>query len=134
MPAANPPRNTLSRPDIDGLKPTPKASNVLTLPKTSMRPCEGGIIPAITRIIEDLPAPFVPITPKTWPYSTSRFTLSRARITRVCFDPRPKDLTRAFNVGLRSMAVVYVRPRPRTETAISLVLCALETDGKFTLP
>ena len=32
IPAANPPRNTLSRPDIDGLKPTPRASKVLSDP------------------------------------------------------------------------------------------------------
>ena len=32
IPAANPPRNTLSRPDIAGLKPTPSASKVLTDP------------------------------------------------------------------------------------------------------
>ena len=71
-----------------------------------MRPFVGGIIPAIVRIRDDLPAPFVPITPSTWPYVTSRFTLSRACTTRVCFVPRPNDFTRALSVGLRSMAVV----------------------------
>ena len=63
-------------------------------------------MPAIHLIKEDLPAPLVPITPKTWPYSTSRFTSSRARTTRVCFEPRPRALARAFKVGRLSIAVV----------------------------
>ena len=92
-------------------------------------------MPAIVRINEDLPAPFVPITPSTWPYVTSRFTSSSACTIRVCFVPRPKDLTRALSVGLRSIAVVYVRPRFCTETARSPVLCCvLEADSELTLP
>ena len=106
IPAAKPPRKTLSRPDIEGLNPTPSANKVLTDPYTSIRPCEGGRIPATQRISDDLPAPLVPMTPRTCPYSTSRFTSSNARTTRVCFPPRPSAFTRAFSVGLRSIAVV----------------------------
>ena len=59
---------------------------------------------------------------------------SSARTTRVCFFPRPKDLTRAFKVGFLSIDVVYVRPTPRIETASSLVMLDLEADSELTLP
>ena len=59
---------------------------------------------------------------------------SSARTTRVCFFPRPKDLTRAFKVGFLSIDVVYVRPTPRIETASSLVMLELEADSELTLP
>ena len=93
------------------------------------------MIPAIVRMSEDLPAPFVPITPSTWPYATSKFTFSSACTTRVCFVPRPSAFARALRVGLRTIAVVYVRLRFLTETAISPVLCwVLEADSELTLP
>ena len=62
---------TFSRPDSVPLKPTPRASSALILPRTSMRPLVGGSTPARVRISVDLPAPFAPMMPTDVPRGTS---------------------------------------------------------------
>ena len=105
-PAASPPRRTLSRPDRFLLKPTPSASSVLTRPKTSIRPCVGGRIPAIARTSVDLPAPLAPTIPSTVPFGTSNDTFLTASISRTTRSPRPMRLTMLLSVGLRSNVVL----------------------------
>ena len=73
IPAANPPKIMLSRPDNALLKPTPRANKVEILPLTVIFPVDGGKIPAIDRISVDLPAPFAPTIPTTEPCGISRF-------------------------------------------------------------
>ena len=72
IPAANPPKIILSRPDKALLKPTPRASRVEILPLTVICPLVGGNMPAIDLINVDFPAPFAPTIPTTEPWGISK--------------------------------------------------------------
>jgi hypothetical protein len=98
-PAASPPSTTLSRPLSRRLKPTPRASSVLTRPWTSTRPVVGGRIPAMARTSDDLPAPLAPMMPSTVPRGTSRFTCLTASISRITFSLRPSRTSVPLSVG-----------------------------------
>ena len=95
-PAASPPRTTFSRPLSAGLKPTPRASSVLTRPLTTMRPSVGGRIPAIPRMMVDLPAPLAPRMPSTVPWGTSIDTCLTASMT-FTWRLRPSRLPNLMN-------------------------------------
>src|SRR3954471_9120716 len=142
-PAASPPRVTFSRPLRSRLKPTPRASSVLTRPRTSTRPAVGGRMPAIARTSVDLPAPLAPRIPSTWPCLTSSETSLSASISRITRSRRPSRSRVALNVGRRSRDVRYV-----TETSSTLIVegssdagasatgaaCVSEADSELTLP
>src|SRR5919112_564366 len=128
-PAASPPKITFSRPLSCLLKPTPSASSVLTLPWTSIRPSDGGRMPAIVRTSVDLPAPFAPTIPSTVPCGIWNETSLTASTSRTTFSPRPRLRTIPRSVGRRSNVVLYV-----TETWSTTTLGALEPDSELTLP
>jgi hypothetical protein len=104
-PAASPPSTTFSRPVSRLLKPTPRASSVLTRPLTSTRPSVGGRIPATVRISVDLPAPLAPTTPMTLPWGTSNETCLSAFTSRITRSRRPNRSTVDLNVGRASSDV-----------------------------
>ncbi len=104
-PAARPPSTTFSRPLSLRLKPTPSDSSVLTRPWTSTRPVVGGRMPATVRMSVDLPAPFAPTTPSTFPCGTSNDTFFSASISRMIRSRRPSLRSVLLSVGLRSSDV-----------------------------
>ncbi len=104
-PVARPPSTTFSRPVRSFLNPTPRARRVLTRPRTSTFPSVGGRMPAIARRSVDLPAPFTPTTPSTWPCGTSKETSRTAWISRMIRCRRPRRTSVFFRVGFFSIAV-----------------------------
>src|SRR6185436_81529 len=142
-PAARPPRTTFSWPVSSPLKPTPRASSVLTRPKTSTRPRLGGRMPAIVRRRVDFPAPLTPTTPSAVLWGMSKLTSRTALISRMIRSRRPRRMSVFFKVGFFSTAVRYVTERFSTLTAHGVGLGAgsssvaagfSEADRKLTLP
>src|SRR3954451_11852433 len=128
-PAARPPSTTLSRPDSFLLKPTPRASSVLTRPWISTRPSLGGRMPAIVRTSVDLPAPLAPTMPSTSPCGTSKETFRPASISRTIRSRRPSRSTVERSVGARSRLV-----REGTGTSSTEIAERSEADSELTLP
>ena len=104
-----------SRPERFALKPTPRASSELILPRTSIRPLVGVRIPARVRTRVDLPAPLAPMMPSDVPSATSNDTFLRACTSCTARPPRPICDSASFRVGRRSKVVRYV-----TETFCAL--------------
>src|SRR5918995_6590810 len=141
IPIARPPRTTFSRPERAALNPTPRASSVLTFPRTTMRPSVGGRIPAIMRISVDFPAPFAPMMPSVVPCGTTKETSRTASTSRTARSPRPSRVMALLKVGTRSNVVRYV-----SETFWTLIADGLvdttgpgtgwisETDNELALP
>src|SRR5690606_27227825 len=155
-PAASPPRMMFSRPVRFLLKPTPRASRVLARPHTSIRPEDGGRIPAIARIRVDLPAPLAPMMPIAVPVRTSKLTCLSALTSFTARWPRPNRTSAWRSVGLRSNEGLYVMERSSTRPAgggpagaaasglpvqiavvsgsVAVLSGSDETDTKITLP
>ena len=96
---------TFSRPESIGLKPTPRARSVDARPHTSICPEVGGRIPAIARMIVDLPAPLAPMIPSAVPFGTSKETLLTALTSMRARSPRPARTMAFLKVGTRSKVV-----------------------------
>ena len=107
MPAAKPPKIILSRPERDGLNPTPSANKVDIFPSTVIRPVVGGRIPAIERIKVDLPAPFAPTMPTTEPCGISNERLLIAfTVLVLTFWPLLARITAFFSVFFDSTLIL----------------------------
>src|SRR5215207_3946235 len=141
IPIARPPRTTFSRPDRAALNPTPRASSVLTFPRTMMRPSVGGRIPASMRISVDFPAPLAPMMPSVVPCGTTKETSRTAWTSRTARSPRPSRVMAVLKVGTRSNVVRYVSEAFWTLIADGLVDTTgsgtgliSETDNELALP
>ena len=78
-------------------------------PLTTISPSLGGRMPAIARMMVDLPAPFAPMMPSTEPCGTSKDTPRTAWIIRTLRSlllRRPRPVSVCRSVFARGLTIV----------------------------